>query len=654
MLHGERGNYYSLSFRRAKPARAQPVSDKLIADRYEIQHRIGRGGMGSVYLAKDLRLMREVAIKVLLDDDIDGDSDSAYFFQREARAAAALQHPGIVQVFDYSGPNERPAYIVMEVVRGENLHALIHMHTPMPEYVIIACFNELAAALAHAHGAGVMHRDLKPGNILVAPNGRVALTDFGLAKAYRDPEQLGRTVSGRKTEVFGTPGFMSPEQIMEAESGPESDIFALGCVVYAMAVGESPFAGDDPVQAMRRIAEVRYAHLGEVRPELSPELIALVERCLVADILERAEASELEEATRALLHARGLPDARSCVQRFLANDPPEAARFPRLGSADTAPAAPPEDTVIGAAAVDTGDTIIGAAAVDANDTVIGAAAHPGATDPNAATAIAAAPTLDEESTAPTPPPEPDTFDPNEPITEPDPAEPARAGDTRSKTTLLIGAAAITLGVIVGVVLVPRWAHRDTADGSATSVASADGDAALAADDTAPDASPQDEAAAPEADAPATAKPATDDDGAQPDDPEPPADAAPAKPATDSAAAPAPAAEPAKEAPKKPEAPKKVSRPRRKPAPKRPAPPAEPVQMQIAVIPWGTIYVDGKKIGNFPLVRFLEATPGKHKVEVVHPKRGRMVKTVVFGKQKLVEFESRRPLRGCLATPLPGR
>lgn len=294
----------------------------LIANRYEILTRLGQGGMGTVYKARDHRLKRDVAMKVLVSapeaDTVEHEANAAYFFLREARAAGSLSHPNIVGVFDYAAPGDEPLYLVMELVEGDNLHVHIETRSPLPELVMWAVLQQIAAALAHAHERGVMHRDVKPGNVLLATDGRVVLTDFGLAKAYRDAGAFGRTVAGRATEVFGTPTFMAPEQVQDGEAGPESDVFSLGCVLYAMGTGASPFASENLEEGLERLVQVRYAPLRERRPDLSEAMSEVLSRCLNGDILDRADAKEVETAASRALAEAGYHDPRAVIAAFLA------------------------------------------------------------------------------------------------------------------------------------------------------------------------------------------------------------------------------------------------------------------------------------------------------------------------------------------------
>src|SRR5688572_2670679 len=204
--------------------------DRRLGDRYDLSSRLGKGGMATVWRARDARLLRDVAVKVLEGSEA---KDALYFFHREARAIASMQNPSIVQIFDYSGPDEHPAYIVMELVDGLTLEQLAADRHPLPDIVMAIIAHGIAVALEHAHERGVLHRDLKPGNVLIGRDGRVLLSDFGIAKAYRDPGRLGETMAGRKTGLLGTPLYMAPEQVLETAIGPETDVFAFGSLIYA-------------------------------------------------------------------------------------------------------------------------------------------------------------------------------------------------------------------------------------------------------------------------------------------------------------------------------------------------------------------------------------------------------------------------------------
>jgi serine/threonine-protein kinase len=206
--------------------------------RYEIIEQLGQGSMGTVYRARDPIMDRDVAIKRIVVHAVEG-PEAAEFrerFFREARAAGRLTHPGIVTVFDVSEHDGTP-FLVMEYVPGRTLQSILLSGERMDLNRVRDLGAQLAGALAYAHENGVIHRDIKPANILVTNDGRIKIADFGVAKLIES--QL--TVSGR---LLGTPAFMAPEQFTGMPIDRRADLFAAGVVLYLMATGEKPFAGD--------------------------------------------------------------------------------------------------------------------------------------------------------------------------------------------------------------------------------------------------------------------------------------------------------------------------------------------------------------------------------------------------------------------------
>lgn len=275
------------------------MSQRVFGERYEVISRLGQGGMASVYRAKDLRLLREVAVKLLQADT--ADEEGLFYFHREARAIAALRHPNIVQIYDYSGPRQSPAFIVMELIEGGNIDQMLMLKHPLPEDIIASAAFCVASALQHAHEQGVIHRDIKPANVMVENSGRLLLTDFGIAKAYNDEAKLGHTVSGQQTQLFGTPDFMAPEQILEKALGPHTDVFSLGSLIYCMATNVSPFDHEDTVEILKRVVEVSYIPLRQVRPELSEKLSNIIHSCLQLNGDDRPTSGEVAEMCEDLL-----------------------------------------------------------------------------------------------------------------------------------------------------------------------------------------------------------------------------------------------------------------------------------------------------------------------------------------------------------------
>ncbi len=219
----------------------EPVDKpRVYSGRYEATHLVARGGMAQVYRAMDLQLDRPVALKVLFPE-LSVDRTFVERFRREAQAAANLSHPNIVPVFDW-GEDDGSYFIVMEYIDGRPLSAVLRDPAPLPPNQIATIGAGVAAALAFAHRHGVVHRDVKPGNVLITPDGDVKVTDFGIARAVNTEESLTQTGA-----VMGTAAYFSPEQAEGKGVDSRSDIYSLGVVLYEMAVGKPPFTGDSPV-----------------------------------------------------------------------------------------------------------------------------------------------------------------------------------------------------------------------------------------------------------------------------------------------------------------------------------------------------------------------------------------------------------------------
>jgi serine/threonine protein kinase len=279
----------------------------LLAGRYRLVDRIAVGGMGEVWRAQDLLLSRLVAVKTLKPEFV-GDEDFRARFRAEARHAGRLAHPGIASVYDF-GESPDCAWLVMELVDGESLSALLRREGVLPVARALDVVAQTAAALQAAHDGGVVHRDVKPGNLLVRPDGTVKVTDFGVASAT-DAVPLTRT-----GHVIGTAYYLSPEQAAGRSASPASDVYALGVVAYECLTGGRPFPGENPVA-------VALAHLRSPVPPL-PDSVpapvrALVERALAKDPAQRfpdaAALSVAAAAARAGLHGDEPVPARTAVR----------------------------------------------------------------------------------------------------------------------------------------------------------------------------------------------------------------------------------------------------------------------------------------------------------------------------------------------------
>jgi serine/threonine-protein kinase len=231
--------------------------DQMLANRYRLVERIALGGMGEVWRAHDETLDREVAVKVLLPGSAN-DEGFLERFRAEARHSGGLTHPNIGTVHDF-GEEDGSAFLVMELLQGEPLSTLIRERAPMPQAEVSDILFQAASALQAAHEADVVHRDVKPANIVVDANGYAKLTDFGIARA------LNEAPLTRTGEVLGTPHYLAPEQAKGEPAGPLSDVYALAVVGYEMITGQRPFSGDTMVTTA-------LAHVSQPAPQLSDDV----------------------------------------------------------------------------------------------------------------------------------------------------------------------------------------------------------------------------------------------------------------------------------------------------------------------------------------------------------------------------------------------
>lgn len=247
----------------------------VINDRYEIQKRLGRGGMADVFLARDLLLDRPVAIKALFPE-FAVDPNFVERFRREAQAAANLNHPNIVGVYDW-GKYDSTYFMAMEYVEGRTLADILRANHRLNPQKAAEIAGEVAAALAFAHRGGVVHRDIKPANILVGSNGQVKVADFGIARALNAPVESNLTQDG---SVMGTATYFSPEQAQGAQPDPRSDLYSLGIVLYELVSGRPPFEGDNPVGIAYKQVHENPKPLNQLVPDIPRSFEAIVARLL--------------------------------------------------------------------------------------------------------------------------------------------------------------------------------------------------------------------------------------------------------------------------------------------------------------------------------------------------------------------------------------
>lgn len=265
-----------------------------MAGRYQILGQLGRGGMATVFKAHDPGLGRDVAVK-FLHAPLCADEEYRARFLREARAAGGLSHPNIVTVHDVGEIDGRP-YMAMELMEGQTLSDAMHDGQPLPVRDVIIMGIQLARALDYAHAHGVVHRDIKPGNIMLTKSARtIKVTDFGIAHV----ETPGTTQRTRVGDIIGTPQYMSPEQAMGEKLDGRSDLFSMGIVLYQMLTGQRPFQGEGLVALVMKITHEEPPPIEKLRPDLPPALRRVVQRCLSKERDKRFQTGK--ELTDALI-----------------------------------------------------------------------------------------------------------------------------------------------------------------------------------------------------------------------------------------------------------------------------------------------------------------------------------------------------------------
>jgi serine/threonine protein kinase len=278
---------------------------RLLGGRYQVGELLGYGGMAEVHKGRDLRLGRDVAIK-MLRTDLARDATFQERFRREAQNSAALNHPAIVAVYDtgeeISATGEKLPFIVMEFVNGRTLKEVLAQEQRLQPRRALETIADICAALEFSHRHGIIHRDIKPGNVMITQNGQVKVMDFGIARALAS----GATTMTQTSAVIGTAQYLSPEQARGESVDARSDVYAAGCVLFELVIGHPPFVGDSPVS-------VAYQHVREeprvpssVNREVPPEIDAIVLKALSKNPLNRYQSAQ-EMRADALRAVSGRP-----------------------------------------------------------------------------------------------------------------------------------------------------------------------------------------------------------------------------------------------------------------------------------------------------------------------------------------------------------
>jgi len=304
------------------------MSPTPLPSRYRIIEEVGQGGMAVVYRARDEKLRREVAVKVL-HAHLLAEPESKARLEREARAVAKLNHDGILQIFDYSSEEAAASYIVTEFIDGQTLKQfLANRKLPVPELAALIVI-ELGEALSHAHSLGIIHRDIKPENVMVRKDGMLKLMDFGVAQVV-DLERM--TVTG---QILGSPAYMAPEVLDGRTLDFRSDVFSVGVMLYQMATGVLPFSGKNPHEVLRRVSDGKFADPRTLNRLVSDQLAKVIARALARKPEDRFPAlQEMVDELRGYASDAGLGQPREELRQYL-TEPEEYEKplVPRLVSA---------------------------------------------------------------------------------------------------------------------------------------------------------------------------------------------------------------------------------------------------------------------------------------------------------------------------------
>jgi serine/threonine-protein kinase len=321
-----------------------PLDGALLDGRYRVAARIATGGMSTVYRGLDERLDRPVALKVM-DSRYATDQQFLTRFQLEARAVARLKDPGLVAVYDQGADAGHP-FLVMELIDGGTLRELLNERGPMPPHAVVAVLRPVLGALAVAHEAGLVHRDVKPENVLISDAGEVKIADFGLVRAVAAAGITSTSV------ILGTAAYLSPEQVRDGNAGPESDVYGVGVLTYELLTGRTPFSGDSALAVAYQRLDNDVPPPGRAIEGVPPQFDELVARATARDPADRyADAAVMGEELDAIAERLSVPAFRvpaprnSAQHNFAAGSPaPRPTRQLTRGPQDwaTQPARKPD------------------------------------------------------------------------------------------------------------------------------------------------------------------------------------------------------------------------------------------------------------------------------------------------------------------------
>lgn len=320
---------------------SDPLAGAVLDGRYRVDTLIATGGMSGVYRGLDLRLDRPVALKIM-DSRYAGDSQFLTRFQREARAVARLKDPGLVAVYDQGIDGQHP-FLVMELVEGGTLRELLVERGPMPPHAVAAVLSPVLGGLAVAHRQGLVHRDVKPENVLISDDDDVKIADFGLVRAIAEAKITSTSV------ILGTAAYLSPEQVSTGDSGPASDVYAVGILAYELLTGTTPFTGDTALTVAYQRMDQDVAPPSTVIGGVPKQFDDLVLRATSRDPAGRyTDAGDMAAELEAIVDELGLPDFRVPAPRNSAQRLSAEVHRSRVGhnaTTDTVrPAAPRQHT----------------------------------------------------------------------------------------------------------------------------------------------------------------------------------------------------------------------------------------------------------------------------------------------------------------------